>query len=76
MTDQGTLDTAIDAAIEGGYRHFDCAELYENEQLVGLALKKACEKYGVTREQLWITSKIPPYMMDYDSAKECLANSA
>jgi diketogulonate reductase-like aldo/keto reductase len=31
MTDLSTLDTAIDAAIESGYRHFDCAELYENE---------------------------------------------
>lgn len=76
MTDQETLDQAIDAAIEGGYRHFDCAELYENETMVGLALKKACDKYKITREQLWITSKIPPYMMDYESAKECISNSA
>ena len=35
MNDQGTLDEAIDAAIEAGYRHFDCAELYENEPMVG-----------------------------------------
>ena len=75
MTDSSTLDTAIDAAIESGYRHFDCAELYENEQLVGDALKKACDKYGVKREQIWITSKIPPYMMEPEAAKECIRNS-
>lgn len=75
MNDAVTLDAAVDAAIESGYRHFDCAELYENEQLVGAAIKKACDKYKIKREELWITSKVPPYAMDYDSAKECIQNS-
>ena len=75
MNDAATLDGAVDAAIESGYRHFDCAELYENEQLVGEAIKKACDKHEVKRDELWITSKVPPYAMDYEAAKECIQNS-
>ena len=32
ITEATLVDSAIDAAIEVGYRHFDCAILYENEQ--------------------------------------------
>jgi len=75
ITDATAVDQAIDAAIEVGYRHFDCAISYENENLVGAALKKALAKYGVTREEIWITSKIPPWMMDYETAKEAVKQS-
>jgi diketogulonate reductase-like aldo/keto reductase len=43
--------------------------------MVGKALVKACARYGVKREELWLTSKIPPYQMDYEAGKECIANS-
>jgi diketogulonate reductase-like aldo/keto reductase len=43
--------------------------------MVGKALAKACEKYGVKREDLWITSKIPPYLMDYENGKESIRGS-
>lgn len=59
------MDPAIDAAIEVGYRHFDTAESYENEALLGAALKKALAKHGLTREDIWITSKVPPWKMDH-----------
>jgi diketogulonate reductase-like aldo/keto reductase len=75
MVDQAVLDHALDAALEGGYRHIDCAELYENEGMVGQALAKAMAKHGVTRVELWITSKVPHYAMDYETAKECIRNS-
>ena len=65
----------IDAAIEAGYRHYDCAEMYENEALIGNALEKAMKKHGVAREEIWITSKVPPYKMDYENAKECVKES-
>lgn len=60
------------AAMEAGYRHFDCAEMYENEDKIGIALEKGLKACGVKREEIWITSKVPPYMMDYENAKECV----
>ena len=41
-------------AIRVGYRHIDTAEGYENEDMVGRAIKKS----GVPREELFITSKL------------------
>jgi alcohol dehydrogenase (NADP+) len=43
---------AVEGALEVGYRHFDCASVYENEHLIGPVL--GC----FPREQLWITSKL------------------
>lgn len=48
---------AVLGAIEGGYRHIDCAAIYGNEHLVGEALKSAIDG-GVPREELFITSKV------------------
>jgi diketogulonate reductase-like aldo/keto reductase len=76
ITDQAVLDEAIDAAMEVGYRHFDCAEMYENEEKIGISLKKACVKHGVARGELWLTSKVPPYKMEPEAAKECVRESA
>jgi len=52
--------------LEAGYRHIDTAESYENEEIVGKALKKAMEKHGVKREDLWITTKVAIWNMNYD----------
>ncbi|MFI5069490.1 MAG: aldo/keto reductase [Terriglobales bacterium] len=53
--------TEIAAAVEGaaavGYRHFDCASVYSNEQQIGFALQEVLRS-GVKREHLWITSKL------------------
>ncbi len=35
ITDPDVLESAVDAAIEIGYRHFDSAELYENQEILG-----------------------------------------
>ena len=43
--------------------------------MVGKAIKKACEKYGIKREELWITTKIPPHKMDYENAKISIDDS-
>lgn len=49
---------AVKEAIKIGYRHIDCAAIYGNEQEVGKAIKEAIEEGIVTREELWITSKL------------------
>ena len=43
---------AVSGALEVGYRHFDCASVYGNEDEIGRVLE------GFPREQLWITSKL------------------
>ena len=54
----GLVGSAVDAALRGGYRHIDCAHIYENEAEVGDTLQK-CFNEGITqREDLFITSKL------------------
>ncbi|XP_015794681.1 prostaglandin F synthase 2 isoform X2 [Tetranychus urticae] len=49
----------IREAINVGYRHFDCAALYLNEDLIGKALGKCIDEGLVSRDDLFITSKLP-----------------
>jgi diketogulonate reductase-like aldo/keto reductase len=46
--------TAVALALEAGYRHFDSAQIYGNEQFLGAALKDA----GIPRQDLFITTKL------------------
>lgn len=39
ITDQNEINVAIDTALESGYRLFDTALLYKNEEQIGNALK-------------------------------------
>jgi len=48
---------AVLGAASVGYRHFDCASVYGNEDAVGRSLQ-AIIQGGVPREDLWITSKV------------------
>ena len=54
-TDQ--IAGAVIGAAEVGYRHFDCASVYGNEDAVGRSLQTIMGG-GVAREDLWITSKV------------------
>src|SRR3974390_2066259 len=48
---------AVKTAAKIGYRHFDCASVYGNEHLIGLAFKEILNS-GIERSELWITSKL------------------
>ncbi|GHO63145.1 dehydrogenase [Ktedonobacter sp. SOSP1-52] len=49
---------ATRSALEVGFRHFDCAERYGNEREVGEALQAKLKADGITREDLFITTKL------------------
>jgi len=49
---------AVAGAIRCGYRMFDCAAVYGNEDLIGKVFADAIEEGVVKREELFITSKV------------------
>ncbi|XP_053205870.1 uncharacterized protein LOC128390214 [Panonychus citri] len=54
----------IREAIITGYRHFDCAFLYQNESAIGKGLRKCINQGLIRREEIFITSKLPMNGMD------------
>ena len=54
----GVVGDAVREAIRIGYRHFDCSPIYGNEPEIGAALAAAIDAGDVTRDELWITSKL------------------
>ena len=54
----GEVGAAVREAIRLGYRHLDCASVYANEPEVGEAIRGAIDAGDVSREELWITSKL------------------
>lgn len=57
-TDRSQVADLVKTAVDVGYRHFDCACDYGNEQQVGQGLKLALQSAACQREDLWITSKL------------------
>ncbi|RBH60018.1 MULTISPECIES: aldo/keto reductase [Pseudomonas] len=56
--DLSVTTQAVRAALETGFRHFDCAERYRNEEGVGIALQEVLQTGKVRREELFITTKL------------------
>jgi len=49
---------AVKTALEVGFRHFDCAERYRNEQAVGDAMHEVLQGGAVKREDIFVTTKL------------------
>eukprot|EP01041_Mallomonas_annulata_P006585 gene6585-13319_t len=50
--------SAVIEAVKIGYRHIDCAAIYDNESEVGDALQECIKNGFVQREELFITTKL------------------
>ena len=64
-------ERAILDALELGYRLLDTARMYENEDIVGSAVKKS----GLPRWEVFITTKLFTPSAGYQKAKEDIARS-
>ena len=49
---------ATRTALEVGYRHFDCAERYRNEEAVGDAMQAALSAGAIRREDVFVSTKL------------------
>lgn len=71
------LNNNIRVAIKAGYRHFDTAELYENERELGEVFSQIFKEGVIKREELFITTKLwnNHHRFDdvIDAAKQSLA---
>lgn len=56
--DSKQISEAVYGAVKGGYRLIDCASVYQNEREIGAVLKRLFEESVVSREELFITSKV------------------
>jgi 2,5-diketo-D-gluconate reductase A len=54
LIDQREAERVVNDALEVGYRHFDTAQAYGNEKQLGRAISES----GLTREQVFVTSKL------------------
>ncbi|KAF4759523.1 hypothetical protein FOZ63_031213, partial [Perkinsus olseni] len=61
--DESEVERMVLEFLELGGRHIDTAMSYDNQGAVGRAVKKS----EIPREEIFITSKIPPEKMGYES---------
>ncbi len=54
----GEVRKAVFCAIQAGYRHLDCAAIYQNEREVGQGITDALAEGLVKRNELFVTSKL------------------
>ncbi|ETN40660.1 uncharacterized protein HMPREF1541_04939 [Cyphellophora europaea CBS 101466] len=55
---EGEVRKAVAHAIKAGYRHIDCAYVYGNEAEVGTGIKEGLQAAGISRSELFITTKL------------------
>uniref|UniRef100_A0A914WK48 NADP-dependent oxidoreductase domain-containing protein n=1 Tax=Plectus sambesii TaxID=2011161 RepID=A0A914WK48_9BILA len=68
----GEVGQALKIALKNGYRHFDCAHVYMNQDEIGQVLEEAIAQGLVKREELFITSKIWNTFHSYEKTKEAV----
>lgn len=62
---------AVSSGINAGYRLIDTAYNYENEGAVGEGIRRS----GISRDELWIASKLPGRYHTYDKAMVTIQES-
>ncbi|MBY0097348.1 aldo/keto reductase [Mesobacillus maritimus] len=61
------LVNAVKTAIQHGYRSVDTAAIYQNEEGVGKGIQEGLKEAGISREELFVTSKVWNSDLGYES---------
>ncbi|MBP2243079.1 diketogulonate reductase-like aldo/keto reductase [Cytobacillus eiseniae] len=61
------LVNAVKTAITHGYRSVDTAAIYKNEEGVGKGIQEGLKEAGISREELFVTSKVWNTDLGYES---------
>ncbi|MGG1479567.1 aldo/keto reductase [Bacillus smithii] len=69
------LVNAVKTAIKHGYRSIDTAAIYENEAGVGTGIREGMKEAGISREDLFVTSKVWNADLGYESTKKAFETS-
>ena len=62
---------ALESAVGLGYRHFDSAQYYKNEDLVGSVINDS----GILRKEFFVASKVWISNAPYEKAKQSIEES-
>ncbi|GFG29969.1 hypothetical protein Cfor_11754 [Coptotermes formosanus] len=57
---QSVIHRVIEAGLKNGYRAFDTAAVYRNEEAIGLALQTLLPKFNLSRGDIFLTTKLDP----------------
>lgn len=68
------VQQAVQTAIDVGIRHIDTASIYKNEVEIGHSIRSCILQGSISREDIYVTSKISPYEQGLDKAKEACEN--
>jgi len=71
----GEVRKAVFWAIKSGYRHLDCASIYQNEKEVGQGIADALAEGLVKRNELFVTSKLWNSSHRYEDVHPALEKS-
>lgn len=71
ITDESEMKVAIRSAWENGYRLFDTAQMYNNEEMLG----KALAELNVSRDQFFLTTKVAEKNQGYEQAIDSVKDS-
>lgn len=71
MTDEIEASFAIQSALRIGYRLIDTAAIYENEQIVGDAVRES----GISRDEVFLTTKVWNSDQGYDETLKAFESS-
>ncbi|CAD6185282.1 unnamed protein product [Caenorhabditis auriculariae] len=71
-TDEEELEEALRTALTLGYRHIDTAHSYGTEKVIGKVLQDFFNEGKITREQIFVTTKLACTAHRFEDVQHCL----